>query len=152
MVAMPTSRTIPGLLDELAARFPEREALVGGGRTYTYAVLREEVRAFAKGLHAFGVHKGDMVAILMGNRPEWIIADLAICSLGGLMVAVNTWVTSRELGYVLAHSDASMLIASGRFLKSDYFAMLGELEPLAHSTPRLERIIHVDARAYRDSI
>jgi hypothetical protein len=31
VVAMPTSRTIPGLLDELAARFPEREALVGGG-------------------------------------------------------------------------------------------------------------------------
>ena len=152
MVAMPTSRTIPDLLDELAARFPEREALVGGGRTYTYAVLREDVRAFAKGLHALGVRKGDMVAILMGNKPEWIIADLAICSLGGLMVAVNTWVTSRELGYVLAHSDASTLIASGRFLKSDYFAMLGELEPLAHSTPRLERIIHVDARAYHDSI
>ena len=55
-----------------------------------------------------------MVAILMGNKPEWIIADLAICSLGAVMVAVNTWVTSRELGYVLAHSDARMLFASDR--------------------------------------
>ncbi len=112
MPAMPMSRTIPGLLDELAARFPKREALVGGGRRYTYAALREEVRAFAKGLHALGVRKGDMVAILMGNKPEWIIADLAICSLGGIMVAVNTWVTTRELGYVLAHSDATTLIAT----------------------------------------
>ena len=100
---MPMSRSIPGLLDELAARFPKREALVGSGRRYTYAALREEVRAFAKGLHALGVRKGDTVAILMGNKPEWIIADLAICSLGGIMVAVNTWVTPRELGYVLAH-------------------------------------------------
>jgi fatty-acyl-CoA synthase len=152
MPAMPTSRTIPGLLDELAARFPEREALVGGGRRYTYAALREEVRAFARGLHALGIRKGDLVAILMGNKPQWIIADLAICSLGAIMVAVNTWVTSRELGYVLAHSDTRMLIASDQFLKSDYFAMLDEIEPLAHSTPRLEFIIHVCARSYRDSI
>ena len=143
MVAMPTSRTIPGLLDELAVRFPEREALVGGGRTYTYAALRAEVRAFAKGLHALGVRKGDLVAILMGNKPQWIIADLAICSLGGIMVAVNTWVTSRELGYVLAHSDARTLIVSDHFLKSDYFAMLDELEPLVHPRDRLEFIIHV---------
>jgi fatty-acyl-CoA synthase len=152
MPAMPTSRTIPDLLDELAAHFPQREALVGGGRRYTYAALREEVRAFAKGLHALGIRKGDMVAILMGNKPEWIIADLAICSLGAVMVAINTWVTSRELGYVLAHSDTRMLIASDRFLKNDYFAMLAELEPLARSAPQLASIIHVGARAYRDSI
>ena len=152
MPAMPMSRSIPGLLDELAARFPKREALVGSGRRYTYAALREEVRAFAKGLHALGVRKGDTVAILMGNKPEWIIADLAICSLGGIMVAVNTWVTPRELGYVLAHSDATTLIASDHFLKYDYFAMLEDLEPLAHSTPQLELIIHVGARSYRSSI
>jgi fatty-acyl-CoA synthase len=34
----------------------------------------------------------------MGNKPEWVIADLAICSLGGIMVAVNTWVTTRDDG------------------------------------------------------
>src|SRR5437867_1689854 len=87
MPTMPTSRTIPRLTEELAARFPQREALVGGGRRLTYAALLREVRAFAKGLHALGVRKGDHVAILMGNKPEWIIADLAICSLGAVMVA-----------------------------------------------------------------
>src|SRR6266571_4950847 len=152
MSTMPTSRTIPRLIEELAARFPRREALVGDGRRLTYAALLRDVRAFAKGLHALGVRKGDHVAILMGNRPEWIIADLAICSLGGVMVAVNTWVTGRELGYVLAHSDATMLIASDHFLKYDYFAMLEELEPLARSMPRLERVIHAGARPYRVSI
>src|ERR1700731_4488206 len=147
MPAMPMSRSIPGLLDELAARFPKREALVGSGRRYTYAALREEVRAFAKGLHALGVRKGDTVAILMGNKPEWIIADLAICSLGGVMVAVNTWVTARELGYVLAHSDAVALIASDRFLGYDYFAMLDALQPLSQSIPKLARIVHAGTRA-----
>ncbi|HEX9323678.1 MAG TPA: AMP-binding protein [Xanthobacteraceae bacterium] len=152
MSAMPSSRTIPSLLDELAGRFSQREALVGDGRHWTYSALRRELRAFAKGLHALGVRPRDHVAILMGNKPEWIIADLAICALGCVMVAVNTWVTSRELGYVLAHSDAATLIASDHFLKCDYFAMLGELEPLTKSMPRLERIIHVGARPYRDSI
>jgi fatty-acyl-CoA synthase len=152
MATMPTSRTIPGLLDELAIRFPEREALVGDGRRYSYAAVREKVRAFAKGLHALGVRKGDMIAILMGNKPQWIIADLAICSLGAIMVAINTWVTSRELGYVLAHSDSSTLIASDRFLKQDYFAILNGLEPLTQSAPRLKRIIHTGARPYCDSI
>ena len=131
MLTMPTSRTIPALLDEMAARFPAHEALVGGGQRYTYASLRQEVRAFAKGLHALGVAKGDKVAILMGNKPEWIIADLAICLIGGIMVAVNTWVTSRELQHILRHSDTTLLIASDRYLKYDYFAMLEELEPHA---------------------
>ena len=149
---MPTSRTIPALLDEQAERFPAREALVGGGERYTYATLRAAVRGFAKGLHALGVRKGDHVAILMGNRPAWVIADLAVCAVGAVMVAVNTWVTARELCYVLAHSDAKLLIASDHFLKYDYFAMLDELEPLATSLPRLERIVHVGERRYKDSL
>jgi fatty-acyl-CoA synthase len=152
MPVMPTSRTIPALLDEQAARYPAREALVGDGQRYTYAALHEQVRAFAKGLHALGVRKGDHVAILMGNRPEWVIADLAVCALGGVMVAVNTWVTARELAYVLAHSDAKLLIASDHFLKYDYFAMLAELEPLARAMPRLERIVYVGARGYAGSL
>ena len=109
------------------------------------------MRAFAKGLHALGVAKGDKVAILMGNKPEWIVADLAICLLGGIMVAVNTWVTGRELQHILAHSDATMLIATDRYLKYDYFAMLDELEPLAGAMPLLKRIMHVGTRPYRDS-
>src|SRR5262249_5420145 len=149
---LPKSRTIPDLLDEIAGRFADREALVGGGRRFTYAQLQDEVGTFAKGLHALGVKPGDKVAVLMGNRPEWIIADLAICSLGAIMVAVNTWVTSRELKYILHHSDASMLIATDRFLKYDYFAMLAELEPLPLTLPLLRSIVHIGARGYRDSI
>jgi len=146
------SRTVPVLLDEQAARFGAREALVGGGTRLTYAQLREEVRGFAKGLYALGVRKGDHVAILMGNRPEWIVADLAACALGAVMVAVNTWVTARELCYVLAHSDTKVLVASDNFLKYDYFALLDELEPLAAALPRLERIVHVGVRGYKGSL
>jgi len=140
---MRTSRTVPDLIDELARRFPEREALVGSGERYTYAQLRAEVRRIARGLHALGVRRGDKVAILMGNRPEWIIADLAITLLGGVMVGVNTWATTRELEYLLGHSDTRVLITADRFLKYDYRAMLKELEPHRERLPRLERIVGV---------
>jgi len=132
----PASRTIPGLVDELAERVPDREALVGSGQRYTYGQLRAEIRRVARGLHALGVHRGDKVAILMGNRPEWLIADFAITLLGGVMVGVNTWATARELEYVLGHSDTRFLITADRFLKYDYRALLPELR-----VPLLERII-----------
>src|SRR5258707_9324646 len=124
---IPASRTIPDLLHEMAGRFPDREAIVAAPARYTYAGLLDEVQRFAKGLHALGLRRGDKVAILMGNKPEWLIADLAITYLGGVMVAVNTWVTTRELRHMLHHSDATMLIVASPFLKYDYMAMLGEM-------------------------
>ncbi|MGE4167171.1 MAG: class I adenylate-forming enzyme family protein [Xanthobacteraceae bacterium] len=148
---MPKSRTIPALLDEQAERYGDLEALVGGTQRYTYRSLRERVRAFAKGLSALGVRKGSRVAILMGNKPEWVIADLAICSLGAVMIAVNTWVTRRELHYILDHSDADTLIFAGRFLKYDYARMLEEMQPHGKSLPKLKQIIHV-GDGYRDSV
>ena len=143
MATIPASRTIPDLIDELARRFPEREALVGSGRRYTYRQLRAEVRSVARALHALGVRRGDKVAILMGNRPEWIVVDLAITTLGGVMVGVNTWATARELEYLLGHSDARVLIAADRFLRYDYGAMLKALEPHAERLPLLGCIVCV---------
>lgn len=149
---MPSSRTAPALLEEMAHRQGDHEALVGDGRRWTYRALRDDVRAFAKGLHALGITRGSHVAILMGNKPEWIIVDLAICYLGGVMVAVNTWVIKRELGYILRHSDADALIMSDRFLRYDYVAMLGELEPHAETLPRLRQLIHLGAEGCPGSL
>lgn len=135
---MPESRTVPDLIDELARRFPEREALVGSGQRYTYGQLRDAVRRSARGLHALGVRRGDKVAILMGNRPEWIIADLAIVLLGAVMVGVNTWATARELEYILGHSDSRFLVTVRRFLKHDFHQVLQSIR-----LPQLERVVGV---------
>lgn len=143
MPNMPRARTLPALLAELAERFPDREALVGGGQRYTFHSLHQEVRTIARGLAALGVRKGDKVAILMGNRPEWVVADFAICALGAVMVGVNTWASPRELEYILAHSDSSVLVTTGRFLKYDYLAMLDAMTPRAQRLPLLREIVLV---------
>jgi len=144
---MPAARTVPDLLDELARRFPDREALVGSGQRYTFRQLRDEVRRATAGFAALGVKKNDKVAILMGNVPEWIIADFAILALGGVMVAVNTWCTTRELEYILAHSDSTLLVTSGRYLRYDYLAMLAEIAPRAERLPQLREVILVSDRS-----
>ncbi len=140
---MPDSRTIPDLLDELARRFPDRDALTGGGQRFSFRELRAAIREVAKGLHSLGIAKGDKVAILMGNRPEWVIADLAITLVGGVMVGVNTWATARELEYILHHSDTCVLVTADRFLKQDYLALLAEIAPRERRLPLLRDVVCV---------
>ena len=141
---MPRSRTLPDLLDEMAARHPEREAIVGGGDRLTYAEFRNRVRGVAKGLRRLGVQRGDKVALLMENRTEWLLADFAVQLLGATLVAVSTWSRQRELEYVLRHSDASTLITTDRFRGQEYLAMVGGIRD---RLPELDRVIALDARA-----
>jgi fatty-acyl-CoA synthase len=149
---MPVSRTIPALLAEQAIRYGDHEALIATDQRFTFARLWSEVRRFAKGLVAMGIRPGDHVAILMGNKAEWIIADLAICSIGAVMVSVNTYVTGQELAYILSHSDTRMLIHADRFLKYDYVDILNGLEPLAENLPQLKQFTHVGARGREGSV
>lgn len=131
----PKSRTVPDLLDEIAERYPERDALVGGDQRYSWATLRTRVRELAKGLHALGVRRGDTVAILMGNRAEWVIADLAILMLGGTMVAANTWATARELAYQLRHAACRVLITQSALRTRDYVQLLAEIREAGDALP-----------------
>lgn len=149
---MPEARTIGGLLAELARRAPEAEALVGGGRRLTFADLHAEARALAKDLHALGLRRGDRIALLMGNRPEWLLVDFAATMLGAVLVAVNTWSTARELQHVLRQSGASVLVTADRFLKSDFLALLDELRPWGETLPTLRHVIVHGEGARADTI
>ena len=138
----PRSQTIPALISEMAARHPDREAIVGGDQRLSFRTLEQQVECVAAYLLEQGIRKGDKVGVLMGNLPEWIVADFAITSIGAVMVAVNTWVTARELGYVLEHSDTRLLITTGRFLRNDYRAMIDQLRT-EKRLPMLERLLIV---------
>jgi len=109
-VTRPASRTLPDLLDELAARQPDHELIVGGGERLSYAETRRRARGLAKGLHRLGVVAGDRVALVMTNRPEWLLIDFAVIMLGATLVPISTWSRPRELEYVLAHCGVTTLI------------------------------------------
>ena len=138
---MPRSRTLPDLLDEMAARHPGREAVVGTSGRLTYGQWRTRARDLARGLHRLGVHRGDKVALLMPNRAEWLVVDFAVTLLGATLVPISTWSRPRELEYVLNHCDASTLVTVDRFLGQDYLATLAEMAPGSARLPRLRRVV-----------
>lgn len=142
----PRSRTLPDLLDEMAARRPAREFIVGGETRLTYAETRARVRRLAKGLYQLGVRRSDKVALLMDNRVEWLLVDFAVTLLGATLVPISTWSRARELGYVLNHCDATTFITIDRFLGQDYLAMLAEIgAPGSDRLPQLKRVVPVGA-------
>ena len=75
-----------------------------------------KVKEFAGGLRSFGIKPGDKVVIVSENRPEWIIADLAINLIGAITVPAYTTNTEDDHHYILEHSDARAVIASNNIL------------------------------------
>ncbi|HEX9420539.1 MAG TPA: AMP-binding protein, partial [Methylomirabilota bacterium] len=146
---MPRSRTLPDLLDEMAARYPDREAVVAGDERLTYAQYRARVREVARGLHRLGVRPGEKVALLMGNRLEWLLTDFAVAMLGATLVPVSTWSRPRELDYVLRHADATTLITVDRFLGQDYLAMLAEIGAGTRRLPVLRHLVCLSPERHR---
>jgi len=144
-VGRPQSWTLPDLLDEMAARQPARELVVGGATRLSYAEARASVRRLARGLHALGVRRGDHVALLMDNRAEWVLVDFAVTLLGATLVPLSTWSRPRELGYVLNHCDATTLVTVDRVMGHDFLGLLAEVG--TPGSPALPRLRHVVALA-----
>ena len=148
----PKAQTASQLLANLSRDFPGHEALVDGDTRYTFFSLWADVRSFARGLLALGVKSGDHVAILMGNRAEWIVADMAVASIGAVMASVSTYVTGKELQYILNHSDADFLIYEPSFMNYDYVKLLHEIGPLSEALPRLRGLIGLGNELYPGSV
>ena len=77
----PTSHRLGDLLDEMAAVTPGAEALVFRDQRLDYAGLKARADTFARALLAIGVKHGDRVALLVTNRPEWLIAAFAAANI-----------------------------------------------------------------------
>jgi fatty-acyl-CoA synthase len=123
--------TLPGLLNAVSTRHGDQEAVVfpAGGERLSFSDLRRRAGTLAKGLLASGLSKGTRVAVLLPNRPEWVVAAFGITMAGGVMVPLNTWFQPPELDYVLRHCDASFLISQDHLLHRDYAGELRELLP-----------------------
>lgn len=118
----PVPRTGPRLLDGLAASQPDREAVIDGATRWSYATLHREAQRVSAGLAALGVGHGDRVAILAGNRAEWVAVYFGIQGLGAIAVALNTWLTAPEIAWQLEHAGASVLVVEPDFRGRDFVA------------------------------
>lgn len=145
----PQSRTLYELLREVAARDPERAALVSRGETVPYAALLARATALACDLRENGVRRGDRVGLLLNNRLEWLELFFGVSALGATIVPLSTWSTRSELEFLLEDSGVRWLFSLARLGDRDF---LGDLDALC-KTPAakaLERVVWVDGPPGRD--
>lgn len=145
----PESRTVPALIDEMAARQGAREFIVDGDRRYSYAELRTEANAHAKGLLALGLARGDRLAILMDNRAEWLITYFAALSVGIEVVALNCWASAPELAYQFDHATVRTLIATETIRGRPLADLLTDVGQQEYSIA-LEHVFYVGSSANPD--
>jgi fatty-acyl-CoA synthase len=106
-------------LSRAAYMYPDKTAVVDGGRRYSYAEFAERSWRLANALRSEGMGKGDRVATLLVNSAPMLEAHFGVPAAGGVLVPVNFRLSSAEVGYILRHSGAR------------YLLLAAELEPLA---------------------
>lgn len=147
-------QTVGDLLDEMADRYPDNEAVVYGDFPFrkTYSQFRDICNQTAKGLMAMGVKKGDHVAIWATNYPEWLISIFATAKIGAVLVTVNTNYKNFEVEYLLRQSDSTTLILIDGYKDANYVEIINGLCPglkdsepgklECPSLPKLKNIIY----------
>jgi fatty-acyl-CoA synthase len=130
-MSQPINATMGKLLDDIAERYPDNEALIyhERGLRHTYREFNEVCRQVAKGLLKLGVRKGDNISIWAYNVPEWVVLQFASAKIGAILVTVNTSYKSAELEYILQQSDSSVLFMVKSFKDTDYVETVGEVVP-----------------------
>jgi long-chain acyl-CoA synthetase len=102
--------TLPDYLAEAAAQRPDGPALLFKGRTVTHGELQRRSDAFAAALAALGVAKGDRVALLLPNCPQFLICELGAWKAGAIVVPLNPTYTQPELEGALARTGAETIV------------------------------------------
>ena len=119
--------------DEVAVRTKGDEI------AWTWGELRERVDALAAGLAGLGLERGDTVALLFGNRPEFHLSDLAVVTAGGTPFSIYMQYGPEQIRYVVSDAGARMIITEQQFLPNVLEAR--------KELPDLEHVIVIDGDA-----
>src|SRR5882757_8264271 len=90
--------------------YPEKVAVVDGDRRFSYRDLANRSWRLANALRSAGLSKGDRVATLLFNSAPMLEAHFGVPAAGGILVAINHRLSSREVGYILEHTGARYLL------------------------------------------
>lgn len=130
------AQTLPELLAERVARYGNREFMHFGQDVFGFEDIVTISQKIAKGLQDQGVKKGDKVALMMSNRPEFLFSWFALSMLGAVEVPINTAHKGTLLSYLLAQSETRLLLADAQFQ--------AQLKPILSELPELQQLIILD--------
>ncbi|MDY6326196.1 MAG: long-chain fatty acid--CoA ligase [Bacteroidales bacterium] len=133
---MKEQKRIFDLLLQYEERFPEQKLALSGkeGKNKWHEYTPKQYREAADSLsHAFiakGISKGDKVAIISTNRPEWTITQMAATQVGAILVPIYPTITAEDYRYILNHCEAKLLILEGEIVMRKIQSVHNELEYL----------------------
>jgi fatty-acyl-CoA synthase len=128
--------TMGDLLDQRAEEIPSQEAIVYScypefgdalNIRWTYLDYRYRANAVAKGLLALGLQKGDHIAILAANMPDWPLLMMAAAKAGLVLVTINPLLRAAEIEYILKQGDVRVLFFMARVRDYDHLATIRAL-------------------------
>ena len=102
--------TLSRWLVRAASETPDAPAIAGDGQYLSYGDMAERVAALAGGLKTLGLDAGDVVAVQLPNRAEYLVSYLAICAIGGVMTTLYVPYRAAEMESLLGHSGARAFI------------------------------------------
>jgi long-chain acyl-CoA synthetase len=119
-----------------AAQRPDQVALrtLGGATEITYAGFLAQVQVLAEGLHSLGVGRGDTVALMLANRPEFSLADTAVMHLGATAFSVYNTSSAEQAHHVFRNAGNRVVVTERQFLP----------RVLESRTQEIEHIVLVD--------
>jgi long-chain acyl-CoA synthetase len=132
-------RTLLDYLADAAAERPDRPALLFKGHTVTYGELQRLSDAFAAALAALGVAKGDRVALLLPNCPQFLVGELGAWKAGAIVVPLNPIYTEPELADALSRAGAETIV-----VLTPFYARVKAVQPQT----ALRRVIATNVKEY----
>ena len=141
---MSVAKTIPKMFQSAVEKFPDQTALArkesGRWVSVTYRELAGKSALFSKSLYLLGVRFGDRAALMLGNSPEWVIADLGALSLGAADVPLYATLADDQAKHILKDSGAKAVVVAGE-------DQLAKLRKIADDLPDLQLVITVEEGA-----
>ena len=130
-------------LRDIATRFPDqvafRDKRFGIWNEITYGEFWTQVQYVGSALNYFGIERSDKVAIHSENRPEWLIADIGIQSLGAISVGLYPTNPPAEVQYLLSHSESKILFAEDQ-------EQVDKALEVSKDVPNLSKIIYFEEK------
>ncbi|WP_028138229.1 AMP-binding protein [Bradyrhizobium japonicum] len=139
------SANTPSLQSLIRAEAAADPAFVFDGTPVSRAEFASRVEQTAAWLAAQGIGKGDVVAVWLVNRIEWLALLFAAARCGAIVAAVNTRYRSAEVAHLLRLSGARLMVVEAAFRSIDFAAILAGIA--GHEVPALQRLAVVGADA-----
>ena len=127
--------TLITMIEESIQQYGNKPAVAhkpkgGSYQDISYTEFGESIENFSKGLRSLGVEKGDRVAILSENRPEWAISDFSVLKSGAINVPMFSTLTAAQVAYILNDSGSKIICVSSKTQMEKVLSIRADVETL----------------------